>query len=120
MKQGIPGLRDTEHIGFTVPDLDQAERFFVDVIGCELIYPLGPFQHDESDWMATHLNVHPRTVMRQLKFFRCKRGPNFEVFQFESHDPLPHNLGTAISAATTLRSTSTTSTKRSPTFATRP
>ena len=29
---GIPGLRGTEHIGFTVPDLDQAERFFVDII----------------------------------------------------------------------------------------
>ena len=28
----LPGLRGTEHIGFTVPDLDQAERFFVDVI----------------------------------------------------------------------------------------
>jgi catechol 2,3-dioxygenase-like lactoylglutathione lyase family enzyme len=87
MAQGIPGLRGTEHIGFTVPDLDEAERFFVDVIGCDLIYSLGPFQHDDSDWMATHLNVHPRTVMRQLKFFRCKHGPNFEVFQFEPHDP---------------------------------
>jgi len=39
----IPGLRGTEHIGFTVPDLDQAERFFVDVIGCEKVYSLGPF-----------------------------------------------------------------------------
>jgi glyoxylase I family protein len=34
---GIPGLRGTEHIGFTVPDLDAAERFFVDVIGCERV-----------------------------------------------------------------------------------
>ena len=31
----FPGLRGTEHIGFTVPDLDEAARFFVDVIGCE-------------------------------------------------------------------------------------
>ena len=48
---GIPGLRGTEHIGFTVPDLDQAERFFVEVIGCELVYSLGPFIRDEDDWM---------------------------------------------------------------------
>jgi catechol 2,3-dioxygenase-like lactoylglutathione lyase family enzyme len=87
MAHGIPGLRGTEHIGFTVPDLDEAERFFVDVIGCDLIYSLGPFQHDDSDWMLTRMNLHPRTVMRELRFFRCKHGPNFEIFQFEPAQP---------------------------------
>ncbi|GAA4062488.1 VOC family protein [Agromyces indicus] len=81
----LPGLRGTEHIGFTVPDLDEAHRFFVDVIGCEYVYTLGPFQRDD-DWMAEHLNVHPRSVMRELRFFRCKHGPNFEVFQWEPAD----------------------------------
>jgi catechol 2,3-dioxygenase-like lactoylglutathione lyase family enzyme len=86
---GIPGLRGTEHIGFTVPDLDQAHAFFVDVIGCEYVYTLGPFAHPdpEDDWMQEHLGVHPRTVMRELRFFRCKHGPNFEVFQFEPAEP---------------------------------
>lgn len=90
---GIPGLRGTEHIGFTVPDLDAAERFFVDVIGCERVYSLGPFVKDDN-WMAEHLGVHPRTVMRELRFFRCKHGPNFEIFQYESADgqaPQPRN-----------------------------
>lgn len=90
---GIPGLRGTEHIGFTVPDLDQAERFFVDVIGCERIYNLGPFIK-EDNWMAEHLGVHPRTVMRELRFFRCQFGPNFEIFQYEAADgaaPQPKN-----------------------------
>lgn len=82
---GIPGLRGTEHIGFNVPDLDQAEAFFVDVIGCELIYSLGPFKSEE-DWMQEHLGVHPRTVMKELRFFRCQFGPNFEVFQYQSAD----------------------------------
>jgi catechol 2,3-dioxygenase-like lactoylglutathione lyase family enzyme len=86
MTVGIPGLRGTEHIGFTVPDLDQAERFFTDVIGCELVYSLGPFASDDN-WMKDHLNVHPRTVMRELRFFRCKQGPNFEIFQYEPFDP---------------------------------
>ena len=93
---GIPSLRGTEHIGFTVPDLDEAERFFVDVIGCERIYSLGPFSHPDPDdnWMLEHLGVHPRTVMRELRFFRCKFGPNFEIFQFEPADgaaPQPRN-----------------------------
>ncbi|MFB9957723.1 VOC family protein [Agromyces bracchium] len=78
-------MRGTEHIGFTVPDLDEAHRFFVDVIGCEYVYTLGPFQR-EDEWMAEHLNVHPRSVMRELRFFRCGHGPNFEVFQWEPAD----------------------------------
>lgn len=82
---GLPGLRGTDHIGFTVPDLDEAVRFFVDVIGCEPFYDLGPFQSD-GDWMATHLNVHPRAVMRRLKFLRCRNGSNFEIFEYESAD----------------------------------
>jgi len=86
MAGGLPGLRGTEHIGFTVPDLDEAERFFVDVIGCELVYRLGPFVR-EDNWMSEHMNLHPRTVMRELRFFRCKTGPNFEIFQFEPNDP---------------------------------
>jgi len=81
----LPGIRGTEHIGFTVPDLDEAERFFVDVIGCERVYALGPFVRDD-DWMAEHLNVHPRSVMRELRFFRCGHGPNFEIFQWEPAD----------------------------------
>ena len=81
----LPGLRGTEHIGFTVPDLDEAHRFFVDVVGCEYVYTLGPFQRDD-DWMAEHLNVHPRSVMRELRFYRCKHGPNFEIFQWEPAD----------------------------------
>ncbi len=82
---GLPGLRGTEHIGFTVPDLDEAHRFFVDIIGCEYVYTLGPFERDD-DWMREQLNVHPRSVMRELRFFRCGHGPNFEVFQWEPAD----------------------------------
>jgi glyoxylase I family protein len=93
---GLPGLRGTEHIGFTVPDLDEAERFLVDVIGCERVYSLGPFAHPDEgdDWMRVHMGVDPRTVMRELRFFRCGFGPNFEVFQFEPADgarPQPRN-----------------------------
>lgn len=81
--RGLPGLRGTEHIGFTVPDLEQAVRFFTEVIGCEAFYRVGPFQA-EDDWMARNLNVDPRAVMRQLVFLRCGHGSNFEIFQYEA------------------------------------
>ncbi|MEZ2330213.1 VOC family protein [Mesorhizobium sp. RCC_202] len=82
---GLPGLRGTDHIGFTVPDLDQAVHFFVEIIGCEAFYELGPFQSD-TDWMQTHLNVHPRTLMKRLKFLRCRHGSNFEIFEYTAPD----------------------------------
>lgn len=90
---GMPGLRGTDHIGFTVPDLDEAVDFFVNVIGCVSIYSLGPISADD-DWMQTHLNIHPRAVMTRQRFLRCKNGANFEIFEFESPDQshtLPKN-----------------------------
>ncbi len=83
--RGLPGLRGTDHIGFTVPDLAAAVDFFVNVIGCEAFYELGPFKSDD-DWMQTHLDVHPRALMQRLSFLRCKHGSNFEIFQYEAPD----------------------------------
>jgi catechol 2,3-dioxygenase-like lactoylglutathione lyase family enzyme len=82
---GIPGLRRLDHVGFTVPDLEQATRFLVDVLGCEYLYSLGPFASD-TDWMTEHLNVHPRTVMRENRFFRCGDQAVFEVFDYVAPD----------------------------------
>jgi len=84
-ESGLPGLRGMDHIGFTVPNLEEAVDFFVNVIGCEAFYELGPYKFDD-DWMQTHLNVHPRTVMKKLRFLRCGNGSNFEVFEYEAPD----------------------------------
>ena len=83
---GLPGLRRLDHVGFTVPDLEQAHRFLVDVLGCEYLYSLGPFRHDDSEWMAEHLNVHPRTVMVENRWFRCGEQAVFEVFHYTAPD----------------------------------
>jgi catechol 2,3-dioxygenase-like lactoylglutathione lyase family enzyme len=84
-ERGIPGLRGTDHVGLTVPNLEEATAFFVDVIGCEQFYDIGPFGA-EDDWMATHLNVHPKAIVKKLRFFRCRNGSNYEVFEYESPD----------------------------------
>ena len=96
-KPGLPGLRGTDHIGFTVPDLAQAVDFFVNVIGCEKFYDLGPYKA-EDDWMAEHLGVHPRAVMKKLTFLRCGHGSNFEIFEYNAPDqnrqqPLNSDVG---------------------------
>lgn len=89
----LPTLRGTDHIGFTVPNLDEATDFFVNIIGCEYFYPLGPYESD-TNWMQEHLNVHPRARIRELRFFRCEFGSNFEIFEYESPEgqaPQPKN-----------------------------
>lgn len=89
--RGLPGLAGVDHIGITVPDLAAADRFLVDVIGCEYLYSLGPYRHDDSDWMTEHLGVHPRAVMQRLHFYRCGDRAIFEVFQYSApdHDATP-------------------------------
>lgn len=95
--RGLPGLRGTDHVGFTVPDMDQAIDFFVNIIGCEYFFELGPLCA-EDDWMQVHLNVHPEAVAKRVTFFRCGFGANFEVFEYSAPDqrcsqPLNSDIG---------------------------
>jgi glyoxylase I family protein len=85
MSKGIPGLAGGDHFGFTVPDLEEATRFFVDVIGCTALYEVGPFMSDD-DWMSENLAVHPRTVIRKYRMLKCHNGPSFELFEYEAPD----------------------------------
>ena len=84
--RGLPGLSRLDHIGFTVPNLEQATEFLVDVLGCEDLYPLGPYRDDDGDWMTEHLNVDPRAVVERIRFFRCGGQSIFEVFHYTAPD----------------------------------
>ncbi len=107
MSVGLPDLAGTDHVGFTVPDLEAATRFFVDVIGCTPVYEIGPFRSDD-DWMQVHLGVDPRAVIRKLRMFRCKTGPSFEVFEYALQGAKARRRATATSADTTWPSMSRT------------
>lgn len=86
----IPGMRGMEHIGFTVPDIDEACRFFEEILGAETLYTAATnFRVDDSDWMMRHLNVHPRAVITEFRYLRCGNGTNLEVFQYEAPDQSP-------------------------------
>lgn len=79
----LRGLTRVDHFGITVPDLAEADAFFIGVLGCEYLYSLGPFQHDDS-WMSEHLGVADDTVMKRLNFYRLGGQAIFEVFQYEA------------------------------------
>lgn len=84
--RGIPGLTRFDHVGITVPDLEAATRFLVDVLGFEYLYSLGPMGDADGNWMTEHLNVHSRTTCPELRFFRCGPAPVLEVFEYVAPD----------------------------------
>lgn len=80
----LPGLRGMEHVGLTVPDLDAAVRFFVEVLGCEPVMTELALDAGEGG-QAAMLAVDPRARAR-LRFLRCGHGTNLELFQYEAPD----------------------------------
>jgi len=79
---GIPGLRGTDHIGFTVPDLEEAHDFLTGVIGATHFYSMGPIR-GEDDYMRSQFNVDPDAVIREVRFYRLANGANLEVFEWQ-------------------------------------
>lgn len=84
--KGMPGMRGTQHIGITVPDVDEAVDFFVNVMGGESFFSIGLFGPFDDDWMTENLNVHPQAVIETARLVKCKNGPAFEIFKYTSPD----------------------------------
>jgi catechol 2,3-dioxygenase-like lactoylglutathione lyase family enzyme len=82
----VPGVRGIDHIGFTVPDMDQAVTFYHDVIGCKKAMSFGPFSDAKTDFMHDLVNVNPRAVIKQITMMRCGEGTNIELFEYSSPD----------------------------------
>ncbi|MCW8084237.1 VOC family protein [Sabulicella glaciei] len=81
--KGLPGLRGGDHVGLTVPDLEEATRFFVEVLGAERFYDIGPIEASRDD-MARRLGVDPAARVRMLRFLRLGMGLNLELFEYEA------------------------------------
>lgn len=82
----MPGLRGMDHVGLTVPDVDEAEAFFIDILGCRKAMEFGPFRDDEGTFMADLLDVHPRAVINRISLLRCGSGSNIELFDYDAPD----------------------------------
>lgn len=83
----MPGMCGMEHIGFTVPDIDEACNFFERILGAETLYTAATdFRRDDDDWMREHLRVHPRAVIKEFRYLRLGNGTNLEVFEYEAPD----------------------------------
>lgn len=74
--RGIPGARNVDHAGIVVRDLDEAVRFFVDVVGADLLFRSPPATGLESKEEAA-----PDTTVA-VAFLRFGPNLNLELLQF--------------------------------------
>ncbi len=79
----LPGLQGGEHLGLTVPDLDEAHAFLVDVLGAVMVFDGGTI--GDADTMTRVLGAKAGDSAR-YRFYRLGRGLNLEVFQYATAD----------------------------------
>jgi catechol 2,3-dioxygenase-like lactoylglutathione lyase family enzyme len=82
----VPSLLGVDHVGITVPDIDAARAWFVDVLGCTSPLAFGPFSDPTGTFMQDLLGVHPRAVIEQIAMVRCGNGASVELFEYSSPD----------------------------------
>ena len=70
-----------EHVGFTVPDLDEAVRFFEKALGAVTAIETGPVVADNA-YMARRLGVPEHCRIENIKVLRCGNGANLELFEY--------------------------------------
>ena len=112
VETSVPGLLGMDHVGITVPDIDEAVAWFEDVMGCSAPLTFGPFSDPTGTFMQDLLGVHPRAVIEQITMVRCGDGPNVELFQYTSPTRTGASARTPTSAASTSPSTCGASTRR--------
>ncbi len=81
----MPSLRAVDHVAYTVPDLNEAVRFFVDHFGAELIFIDGPFLDETGEGMRHRLNVDPRSRCT-IAMIRIGKHHNVELFEYTAPD----------------------------------
>jgi catechol 2,3-dioxygenase-like lactoylglutathione lyase family enzyme len=77
----IPSFDTLDHIGITVPDLEQAVAFFSTVLGAEEWYREGP-STDDGDALWGELRVNPRASVR-LAMLKLGSSTTIELLQYD-------------------------------------
>jgi catechol 2,3-dioxygenase-like lactoylglutathione lyase family enzyme len=80
-------VRGVDHVGVTVPDVDEASRFFVAAFGAEIIYDLAPTEKPErgssSEGETARLGTRPDVRWVRSQLLRLGEGPSIELFEYE-------------------------------------
>ncbi|MDE0210698.1 MAG: VOC family protein [Boseongicola sp.] len=82
-----------EHVGLTVPDLEQAVEFFETVFGAVTVLSTGLVDVDD-EFMIKSLGVPGDRRIQDIRVLRLGNGTNLELFQYSGEDrdaPLKRN-----------------------------
>jgi catechol 2,3-dioxygenase-like lactoylglutathione lyase family enzyme len=82
---GIPSMVGVDHIGMTVPKIQDGIDFFTKVLGCQYVYTAGPFADPKGKWMETNLAVDAG-ASTTLAMVRCGPTQNIELFEYDAKD----------------------------------
>lgn len=95
-----PRFIAVDHVSWTVPDLDAAVSFYVDVFGASQLYRMGPIDAADlprdaqgRDWMQTHVGVKGARIT--LAMLQLAPNLKFQMVQYDKPDDrrqaLPRN-----------------------------
>jgi catechol 2,3-dioxygenase-like lactoylglutathione lyase family enzyme len=84
--KGELGLVGTDHVGLTVPDIEEAVAWFRDVMGATAPLSFGPISDPQGTLMHDLLGVDPRAVIDRITMLRIGHSANIELFQYEAPD----------------------------------
>jgi glyoxylase I family protein len=80
----LPGVRTADHVGITVPDLEEGVRFFAGVLGFEERYSHRP-PSTRGEVQVRQFNRHPDTEIVGIAMLRLGT-LNLELFEFRAPD----------------------------------
>ena len=86
--KGELGLVGADHVGLTVPDIEEAVAWFRNVMGAVAPLSFGPIADPQGTLMQDLLGVDPRAVIDQITVLRIGHSANIELFQYEAPDQL--------------------------------
>ena len=84
--KGQLGLVGTDHVGLTVPDINEAVEWFEDVMGAVAPLTFGPFSDPTGNLMKDLADVDARAVIKQITVLRIGRSANIELFEYTAPD----------------------------------
>jgi catechol 2,3-dioxygenase-like lactoylglutathione lyase family enzyme len=88
--RGELGLVGFDHVGITVPDLDQAVEWFEDVMGAVAPLTFGPFP--AGAFVASVVDVAETASIDQITMLRLGHSASIELFKYTAPDGQRHDM----------------------------
>ena len=82
--RGELNLLGIDHVGLTVPDIDEAVAWFEDVMGADAPLSFGPIGDPVGTLMHDLLGVDRAAVIDRITVLRIGHSANIELFQYEA------------------------------------